>query len=77
MKRCSVDVVNASHSGVFEDEEARYFHLVVVTSLHRHEQSMDNSKLSDIAYTRRTFCTRWPRLNDILESYSGRKQCYT
>lgn len=37
MKWRSVDVVGASNPGVFEDEEARHFHLVVVTCLDRPE----------------------------------------
>lgn len=43
VKRCSVDVVDASDSGVLEDEEPRNFHLVVVTCLTWHEQSRDNT----------------------------------
>lgn len=50
VKRCSVDVVNAPDSGVFENEEARYFHLVVVTCLQRHEQSRDTSN-SETSHT--------------------------
>ena len=46
MKWRSVDVVGASDRGVFEDEEARHFHLVVVACLHGAENRARNNHIS-------------------------------
>lgn len=46
MKWRSVDVVGASDRGVFEDEEARHFHLVVVACLHGAENRARNNHRS-------------------------------
>lgn len=44
MKRCSIDVVSASHPGVLEDEESRHLHLIVVACLYtRNEAKVDTA----------------------------------
>lgn len=40
VQRCSIDMIDASHPGLFEDEEARHLYLVVMARLRHWDNTM-------------------------------------